>query len=187
MACPPSARRALHLLLCLSLTAGFGSAWADEINEFDEGSDGWTMYPATMGRSSEAGWVNVTNDGEGSIRNSPTGTRYTYYWKLTRDIDLTELTDPSLELKYHFKGHSYDYFRVQVGEEGAVGNPRRCRACDHLREDLFPLDDVGQPLGDGPPRVRVEEEHPIVVVDGHSVSGGPPEGLVGIELDGPDP
>ena len=115
----PSARRALHLLLCLSLTAGFGSAWADELNEFDEGSDGWTMYPATMGRSSETGWINVTNDGEGSLRNSPTGTRYTYYWKLTRDIDLTELTAPSLELKYHFKGHSYDYFRVQVGEEGA--------------------------------------------------------------------
>jgi endonuclease/exonuclease/phosphatase family metal-dependent hydrolase len=72
-----------------------------------------------MGRGSESGWVNVTNDGEGSIRNSPTGTRYTYYWKLTKDIDLSNLESPSLEVKYHFKGHSYDYFRVQVGEEGA--------------------------------------------------------------------
>lgn len=103
----------------LGATSMTSLAHADEVNEFDSGSDGWTAYPSTMGRSSESGWVNVRNDGEGSIRNNPTGTRYTYYWKLTRDIDLTELADPSLELKYHFKGHAYDYFRVQVGEEGA--------------------------------------------------------------------
>ena len=101
------------------LSISVPSARADEINEFDEGSDGWTVYPSTMGRGSEAGWINVTNDGEGSLRNSPTGTRYTYYWKLTKDIDLSNLESPSLEVKYHFKGHSYDYFRIQVGEEGA--------------------------------------------------------------------
>ena len=92
---------------------------ADEINEFDEGSDGWTAYPSTIGRTSDPGWVNVGNDGEGSIRNNPTGTRYTYYWKLTKDIDLSNLDTPNLEVKYHFKGHTYDYFRIQIGEEGA--------------------------------------------------------------------
>lgn len=111
--------RSLCGLMVIFLALVSPNAYADEINEFDEGSDGWTMYPSTMGRGSEAGWVNVTNDGEGSIRNNPTGTRYTYYWKLTRDIDLSNLESPSMELKYHFKGHSYDYFRVQIGEEGA--------------------------------------------------------------------
>ena len=101
------------IVLCLSL-AGHRT-YANEINEFDEGSDGWSLYPSTMGRGSESGWINVTNDGEGSIRNNPTGTRYTYYWKLTRDLDLSNLESPSLELKYHFKGHNYEYFRVQVG------------------------------------------------------------------------
>ena len=107
------------VFICLSLTLQLHSGYADEINEFNQSADGWTMYPSTMGRGSESGWVNVTNDGEGSIRNNPTGTRYTYYWKLTRDIDLSHLETPALELKYHFKGHSYDYFRVQVGDEGA--------------------------------------------------------------------
>lgn len=121
------ARRRLYFMaLCCSLILVELSvhsvdtlAHADEVNEFDTGSDGWTAFPSTMGRSDESGWVNVSNDGEGSIRNNPTGTRYTYYWKLTRDVDLTELSDPSFELKYHFKGHSYDYFRVMIGEEGA--------------------------------------------------------------------
>ena len=103
------------LVVCLSFSFG----WADEINEFDNGTNGWTAYPSTMGRGSEAGWVNVTNDGEGSIRNNPTGTRYVYYWKLTRDIDLSNLDSPSLEVKYHFKGHNYDHFRIQVGQERA--------------------------------------------------------------------
>ena len=62
------------MLICLCSSYSL----ADEINEFDESADGWTVYPSTMGRGSESGWVNVTNDGEGSIRNNPTGTRYTY-------------------------------------------------------------------------------------------------------------
>ena len=107
------------IILSLGILSISQHSFADEINEFNEGNDGWTTYPSTMGRGSESGWVNVTNDGEGSLRNNPTGTRYTYYWKLTRDLDLTNLEQPNLELKYHFKGHSYDYFRVQVGDEGA--------------------------------------------------------------------
>lgn len=107
------------LLLLLITLCHTNSVYADEINEFDQGSDGWTTYPATIGRSSEPGWINVSNDGEGSIRHNPTGTRYTYYWKLTKDIDLSNLENPNLEVKYHFKGHTYDYFRIQIGEEGA--------------------------------------------------------------------
>ncbi len=107
------------LILLISFCATAQQVSADEVNEFDEGADGWTAYPSTMGRGSESGWVNVTNDGEGSLRNNPTGTRYTYYWKMTRDLDLSNLDSPSLQLKYHFKGHSYDYFRIQIGEEGA--------------------------------------------------------------------
>ena len=112
---------ALIAILMLGVSSfGFTArAHADEVSEFNEGSDGWSAYPSTMGRSSESGWVNVTNDGEGSIRNNPTGTRYTYYWKLNRDLDLTGLDAPTLEVKLHFKGHSYDYVRVQIGEEGA--------------------------------------------------------------------
>ena len=71
------ARRGLNITIlsfCALFAHSFSSpeahlAHADEVNEFDEGSDGWTAYPSTMGRSSESGWVNVTNDGEGSIRN----------------------------------------------------------------------------------------------------------------------
>ena len=107
----------LSFLLFLVLFGGATNAHAYEVNEFDEGSDGWTIYPSTMGRTSESGWVNVGNDGEGSIRNTPNRTRYTYYWKLTKDIDLTQLTTPSLEVKFHFKGHGYDYARIQIGEE----------------------------------------------------------------------
>ena len=109
----------LSFLLFLVLFGGATNAHAYEVNEFDEGSDGWTIYPSTMGRTSESGWVNVGNDGEGSIRNTPNRTRYTYYWKLTKDIDLTQLSAPSLEVKFHFKGHGYDYARIQIGEEGA--------------------------------------------------------------------
>jgi len=72
-----------------------------------------------MGRSSELGWLNVSNDAEGALRNSPTRTRHNYYWRLTQDFDLSELTDPTLELKYLFKGHNYSYFQVLIGDEGA--------------------------------------------------------------------
>ena len=106
-------------MITLFLTVASPTIYADEISEFNEGSDGWSTYPSTMGRGSESGWINATNDDERSIRNNPNGTYYTYYWKLTRDFDLSNITSPSLEFKYHFKGQNYDYFRVLIGEVGA--------------------------------------------------------------------
>ena len=108
----------LASVTCFQL-ASLGGAPADEVDEFDSGADGWAIYPSEMGRSSEPGWVTVTNDGEKALKTNPTGTKYTYYWKLTKDIDLTHVSSPSLELKYHFKGGGYEYMRVMVGEEGA--------------------------------------------------------------------
>ena len=113
--------RAVALLgmITLFLTVASSAIYADEISEFNEGSDGWNAYPSTMGRGSDSGWINATNSGEQSIRNNPNGTYYTYYWKLTRDFDLSNIDSPHLEFKYHFKGQNYDYFRVLIGEVGA--------------------------------------------------------------------
>jgi len=119
----------LASVTCFQL-ASLGGALADEVDEFDSGADGWAIYPSEMGRSSEPGWVTVTNDGEKALKTNPTGTKYTYYWKLTKDIDLTHVSSPSLELKYHFKGGGYEYMRVMVGEEGA----RRLGDFDVLHE-----------------------------------------------------
>lgn len=110
--------------------SGLTTGYADEVDEFDTGSDGWTIYPSEMGRSSEPGWTTVTNDGEGSLKTNPTGTKYTYYWKLTKDIDLTHVNAPTLEVKYHFKGLGYEHVRIMVGEEGA----RRLGDFDVLHE-----------------------------------------------------
>ena len=93
-----------------------------EMQEFEEGSGEWTMSPQMIGRSSTPGWQTITNDGEASLKASPTGTRYTYYWKLIRDLDLSQAEDPELEVKFHFKGHEYEYFAIQIGPEGATRN-----------------------------------------------------------------
>ena len=113
-------RRAVVALytLCLSLLL-ITSVHADEVYEFNHGYEGWEAYPSQLGRSGEPGWSQVSNDGEGALRNSPSRNRSTYYWKLTQDIDLRALDNPSLELKYQFKGYGYDYFRVLVGDLGA--------------------------------------------------------------------
>jgi deoxyribonuclease-1 len=104
--------------LCVTVEAG---AYF-EIEEFDEDTGAWTMSPQKIGRSDTLGWQRITNDGEQSVKASPTGTRYTYYWKLTRDLDLTQAVEPQLELKYHYKGHTYEYFQVQIGPEGSTRN-----------------------------------------------------------------
>ena len=109
----------LKTIILWSALLSSASTYADEIYTFDSGSGGWDVYPSHLGRSSEAGWVRVNHDGEGALRNSPRPTHHTYYWKLTRDVDLRDLTSATLELKYHFKGYQYDHFRVQVGDLGA--------------------------------------------------------------------
>ena len=46
------------------------------------------------------------------------------------------------------------------------------------------LDDIRKPSGDSFPYFRKQKEHTVIVVDRHAVTGGPLEGIVGIELDG---
>jgi endonuclease/exonuclease/phosphatase family metal-dependent hydrolase len=94
-------------------------AYADEVNEFDTGAEGWAISPTEIGRTSDPGWVVVANDGEQAIKANPTPTDATYYWKLTKDFDLTHINEPSLEVKFHFKGGGYEYFQITAGEESA--------------------------------------------------------------------
>ena len=112
----------LGALICgFALSCGFfiGEVSADEVDEFDDLSDGWVSYPRQIGRSSESGWINVRNDREGSIRTSPATTRSTYYWKLTKVYDLSFIEAPTLDLKFHFKGYGYEAFKVMIGDENA--------------------------------------------------------------------
>lgn len=111
--------RAFLWLTALFLTLFSAPALAFDVEEFDDGYGEWEFSPQKIGRSTKDGWATVSNDGEKAARNSPTGTKYTYYWKLTRDVDLTKAIDPVLDAKLHFKGHGYDYAAVQIGPEGA--------------------------------------------------------------------
>jgi len=111
--------RALTCLLAVILAFLSTSAQAYDVEEFDDGYGEWEFSPQKIGRSTKDGWATVSNDGEKAARNTPTGTKYTYYWKLTREVDLTNAVDPVLDAKLHFKGHGYDYAAVQIGPEGA--------------------------------------------------------------------
>ena len=106
----------LLFILCASFLY---QVHADEVDEFNLDSDGWKTSPSYIGRSSEQGWDIVPNDGEKAIRNSPTTTRATYYWKMSKVLDLTHISEPLLDIKYHFKGHQYDYMQVRIGDENA--------------------------------------------------------------------
>lgn len=94
-------------------------AGAFDVEEFDAGWGEWEFSPQKIGRSTTDGWAIVRNDGELAARNTKTGTKYTYYWKLTRDFDLRTAANPRLDLRLQFKGHNYDYAAVQVGPKGA--------------------------------------------------------------------
>jgi deoxyribonuclease-1 len=113
-------RRFLSLLFAILFLAFLPpAAHAFDVSEFDDGFGDWSFSPQNIGRSSTEGWKVVSNDSEKAARNSTTGTRYTYYWKLTRVLDLTHAIDPELDIKLHFKGHNYEYARIQVGDENA--------------------------------------------------------------------
>jgi len=108
--------RTLLTLFFLLLTL---PAFAFEIEEFDDGFGEFEYSPVKIGQGTTDGWVIVSNAGEQAARNSTTGTKQTYYWKLTRTVDLTKAIDPMLDVKFRFKGNGYDYARVQIGPEGA--------------------------------------------------------------------
>ncbi len=96
-----------------------GTAQAQALQDFDDGFGLWKASPQRVGRSKNPGWKVVSNAGEKAARNSPTGSKVTYYWKMSQVFDLTDLDEPTLELKHDFRGHKYSYFRVQVGDADA--------------------------------------------------------------------
>ncbi len=101
------------ILLCTLLNASFSFA-ALEVDEFDLGTDGWTIYPANIGRTTLTGWKKMLNDGENAIAIQPTNTKTAYYWRLTKTIDLGNLGQPQLEIKYLLPGLGYDQFKISV-------------------------------------------------------------------------
>lgn len=101
------------MLLFISLYASLALA-SLEVDEFDQGTDGWTMYPANIGRTTLTGWKNVSQDGENAIAIEPTNTKTAYYWRLTKTIDLGNLGQPQLEIKYLLPGLGYDQFKISV-------------------------------------------------------------------------
>lgn len=98
------------------------SVSAHGIEEFDNNSGVWKVSPRKITRTATPGWLNTQHDDEGAIRNSPSPTLYTYYWKLSRTYDLTNTEAPEFDLKYEFTGAGYSKFAVQIGPENARRN-----------------------------------------------------------------
>ena len=123
-------RAILCMLLALLCLATPGAALAFDVEEFDDGWGEWEFSLQKIGRSTTDGWAIVRNDGEQAARNATTGTKYTCYWKLSRDIDLTKAVDPSIDVRLYFRGFNYDYAAVQIGPKGRLGWPTspRCSA-----------------------------------------------------------
>ena len=107
--------RALLLLL-----AALSPAHAFEVEEFDQGPGEWAISPQRIGRSTVEGWSLVSADGDAAMRNNPSPTSSTYYWSLTRDIDLLHAREPSLAVRLDFAGAPYESVVVQVGPVGAT-------------------------------------------------------------------
>jgi hypothetical protein len=124
-------KRAMVVLAALICVVFGADVRADKVADFDDGFEAWRALPRRVGRSRQPGWKIVSNAGEKAARNSPTGSKVTYYLKLRRVFDLDGLEKPSLELKYDFRGHRYSYFRLQIGAE----NARRLSDFETLHED----------------------------------------------------
>jgi len=107
-------------MACLFWTFLSVPAHAFDISEFDDGFGAWSFGPQKIGRSTTDGWKVVSNDSEKAARNSATSTSKTYFWRLTKVIDLTHAVEPELDIKLHFKGHNYAYIRILIGDENAI-------------------------------------------------------------------
>jgi len=109
----------LALVAAALMSLDANSALAQASEHFDDSFGMWQGSPRRVGRSKNPGWKRVSNAGEQAARNSPTGSKVTYYWKLRQVFDLSGLQDPMLTIKFDFRGHDYSYFRVQIGDEDA--------------------------------------------------------------------
>lgn len=102
--------------------ACLGGAWGFDVETFDLGLGAWVGAPARIGQSAVPGWTTVDRAGDLSAMASPTSTRVTYYWRLTKNLDLTNAAEPSLVARYDFAGAGYESVRFEVGPEGATQN-----------------------------------------------------------------
>ena len=110
---------ALATLAATSLALS-APAHAFDVEEFETNAGEWTFAPAKIGRSTVDGWAVVSVDGERALQPQPTPTASTYYWTLSREVDLTNVPDPLLDVKSQFLGNGYDLATFQVGPVGAT-------------------------------------------------------------------
>ena len=90
---------AFGLALCALIAFPLDAA-ARGIEEFDKSFGVWKISPKKVSGTKTPGWKVVQHSGEGAAENTPTKTKYTYYWKLTRTYDLTDVKEPELDLKF---------------------------------------------------------------------------------------
>jgi endonuclease/exonuclease/phosphatase family metal-dependent hydrolase len=107
--------------LTAALVGGFSPvAHAFDVEEFDAGFGEWEFSPQKIGRSTTDGWVRVADGTDTAAMPSPSLTSSTYYWTLSRPLDLTAAADPLLDLKLEFLAGGYDWAAVQIGPEGST-------------------------------------------------------------------
>ncbi len=103
----------LGLVFCFA--GGIGSAQGQLIQDFTQGVGLWRTSPQRIGRSKTPGWKIVSRSGGKALRNSATGSKATYYWRIRQVFDLSDLMQPKFALKYEFRGHGYTGMTVQIG------------------------------------------------------------------------
>jgi len=110
-------RRLKHgiFALTLGLLCGTGTPQAQTVQDFSAGVGLWRLSPQRLGRSKTPGWKIVSRDGGKALRNSPTRSKRTYYWRLRQIFDLRDLEEPEFELKFEFMGHGYSGMSVWIG------------------------------------------------------------------------
>jgi len=108
--------RCIQALCALFILVAADAAQAQIIQDFSQGTGLWKVSPQKIGRSKVPGWRIVKRGGGKALRNSVTGSRATYYWKLSQVFDLRDLESPKFALKYDFRGHGYTGMSVQIGD-----------------------------------------------------------------------
>jgi deoxyribonuclease-1 len=95
-------------------------AQAFEVEEFDNGLGEWEFTPQRIGRSTLEGWSVVDDAGDRAIQNNPSPSSATYYWSISREIDLLNARSPRLAVRLSFTGNPYDSVVLQAGPPGST-------------------------------------------------------------------
>lgn len=101
--------------LALACLGSIGTPHAQTIQDFSDGVGLWRVSPQKIGRSKTPGWKIVNRSGGKALRNSATGSKATYYWRLRQIFDLRDLMAPKFAVKYEFRGNGYDSMQIQIG------------------------------------------------------------------------